>query len=236
MIAYDRQTVANPSLIKRLSHRARYDVAVGLLAPDPGMTVLDYGTGDGLLLSYLARTYPEARCMGFEPVDEMSAQARALLSRTETEAVLLTRREQLQGIRCQRLCCMEVMEHLDETTMAQAFADFRQVLLPEGKLLISVPIEIGLSALAKNLVRWGNRQAQEGTSLRTVLAAALGRTDHIPRINRGGYIDSHLGFDYRELRRRVRHEGFVIERQTFGPMPWLGAVLNSQVFWLCRRS
>jgi len=234
MIAYDRQTVANPSLIKRLSHRARFDVAVRLLAPEPGMTVLDYGTGDGLLLSYLAHTYPQAKCIGFEPVQEMSEQAQSLLTRTGTSAQLLTDRRQLRDLGCQRLCCMEVMEHLDEAPMAQAFADFRHMLAPEGKLLISVPVEIGASALAKNFVRGLNRQTQEGTSLRTVLAATLGLTDRIPRLSRGGYIDSHLGFDYRRLRRRVQQEGFVIERQTFGPMPWLGAALNSQVFWLCR--
>jgi len=236
MIAYDRQTVANPSLIKRLSHRARFDFAVELLAPAPGMVILDYGTGDGLLLSYLARTCPEATYVGFEPVAEMSEQARILLTDTHTPATLLTERGQLQSVRCQRLSCMEVMEHLDEEPMAQAFADFRQVLAPGGKLLISVPVEIGLSALAKNLVRWGNRQTQEGTSLRTVAAATLGRTARIPRTSRWGYIDSHLGFDYRQLRQRVGLEGFVIERQTFGPLPWLGAALNSQVFWLCRRT
>ncbi len=235
MIAYDRQTVANPSLIKRLSHRARFDVAVELLAPAPGMTVLDYGTGDGLLLSHLARAYPEAACIGYEPVAEMSAQARSLLARTGTAASLLEQREQLRGILCQRLCCMEVMEHLDEAPMAQAFADFRELLAPGGRLLISVPVEIGVSALAKNLVRWANRQTQEGTNLGTVLAATLGLTARIRRHSRDGYIDSHLGFDYRQLRRRLQREGFVIEQERFGPMPWLGAALNSQVFWLCRR-
>ena len=236
MIAYDRQTVDNPSLIKRLSHRARFGVAVELLAPQADMTTLDYGTGDALLLSHLHRAYPQARYLGYEPITEMNEQARALLERTATPAQLLTERAELQGLRCERLSCMEVMEHLDEPPLAQAFADFRALLAADGRLMISVPVEIGLTALAKNAVRVATGQAQESTSPGTVFAAFLGRTERIPRISRNGYIGSHLGFDYRRLRARVAEEGFVIEREVFAPLPGLGAVLNSQVFWLCRHA
>lgn len=236
MIAYDRQTVDNPSLIKRMSHRARFGVAVEMLAPPEGATVLDYGTGDALLLSHLHRAYPHAQYLGYEPVAEMNEQARALLERTGTPARLLTRRSELQGLRCERLSCMEVMEHLGAPELERAFADFRDLLHPDGRLMISVPVEIGLTALAKNAVRVASGQAQESTSIGTVFAAFLGRTDRIPRVNRNGYIGSHLGFDYRALRARIRTEGFVIEQQVFAPLPYVGPLLNSQVFWLCRRA
>lgn len=235
MISYDRQTVDNPSLIKRLSHRARYGVAVDLIAPAAGSTVLDYGTGDGLLLSFLHRAQPQARYIGFEPITGMSEQARELLARTATPAQLLTARAQLEGLQCERLSCMEVLEHLDDAGLARAFSDFRGLLAPQGQLIISVPLEIGLTALAKNLVRVATGQAQEGTGATTVLAAFLGQTGRIPRISRDGYIDSHLGFDYRVLRKRIVAEGFEIERQRCAPLPLLGTLVNSQIFWLCRR-
>ncbi len=236
MKAYDLQTVENPSWVKRLSHRRRFEVAAQLLAVRDGETVLDYGTGDGYLLGRLVRLAPGATYHAYEPVAEMRAQALALWASEGLAPALYATRQELQGLKVSKLSCMEVMEHLDSPRLIEVFADFREVLDSDGTLMISVPVEIGLTSLAKNGVRIAARQAQEGTNVANLVNALLGRTAAIERVSRGGYIDSHIGFDHRALRQRIQQEGFKIERQLYAPLPWLGGVLNSQVFWVCRHA
>lgn len=235
MIPYELQTVANPSRLKRLSHRARFAQALRMIAPQPGQVVVDYGTGDGRLLTLLHRQEPRAEYLGYEPVTEMHEQARRLLQASEVPARLLTARAELQGLQCDRLVCMEVFEHLDAPQLACAFDDLRALLRPDGRLVLSVPVEIGAAALVKNVVRAIAGQRNDNASWRNVAAATIGRTAGIPRHSRAGYIDAHLGFDYRVLRAQLRAEGFSIEAETFAPLPLLGAALNSQVFWRCAR-
>jgi hypothetical protein len=235
MKAYDLQTIDNPSLIKRFSHRRRFEVATRLLDPQPGETVLDYGTGDARLLMHLHQQQPTARYWGYEPVAEMHEQAQALLQQAGVTATLLASRDELRSLRPDKVSCMEVLEHLDEPRLIEVFADFRALLAQGKSLMLSVPIEVGPTALAKNAVRVATGQAQESTSFGNVMKLAFGDPARVPRISRGGYIDSHLGFDYRRLRRRLPDEGFVVEREVFSPLPLLQGVVNSQVFWICRR-
>jgi SAM-dependent methyltransferase len=235
MIPYELQTVANPSRLKRLSHRARFAQALRMIAPQPGQTILDYGTGDARLLTLLYKQEPRADYIGYEPVAEMNEQARRLLQAADVPARLLTTDTDLQGLQCDRVVCMEVFEHLDAPQLARAFNDLRTLLRPDGRLVLSVPVEIGAAALLKNTVRAVAGQRNENASWRHVAAATFGRTANIPRRSRAGYIDAHLGFDYRVLRTQLRAEGFSVEAETFAPVPLLGPALNSQVFWRCAR-
>ncbi|MES0873947.1 class I SAM-dependent methyltransferase [Sinimarinibacterium thermocellulolyticum] len=236
MKAYDQQTVDNPAWVKRFSHRRRFEVAARLLSPRAGEAVLDYGTGDGYLIALLAERQPQARYLAFEPVAEMRAQAQVLWSRAGIAPELYARREALRGVTVDKLACMEVMEHLDAPLLAQAFADFRLLLRPHGLLMLSVPIETGATALAKNAVRAALGQRFVNASFGNVLRASFGRARHIVRPSRDGYIETHVGFDHRALAARLPDEGFVIERVLYAPLPRLGGLLNSQVFWVCRRT
>jgi len=233
--SYDQQTVDNPNWLKRLSHRARFAVALRLALPQAGQRFLDYGAGDGRLVTLLYAAQPNARYQAYEPTPVMAAQAQALLSARAPRAQLLRDPLALGGLQADRLACCEVLEHLDEKGLTRAFADFRALLAPGGALLVSVPIETGLTALAKNLMRALAGQSQHGATLRNIVLSLLGRTAQVPRAVSDGYIDSHVGFNYRALRTRLQREGFVIEQEVFSPLPWLGGLLNSQVFWLCRR-
>ena len=49
-MSYAKLTIENPSLLKRLSHTKRFNVALELLAIGRNDDVLDYGTGDGFML------------------------------------------------------------------------------------------------------------------------------------------------------------------------------------------
>lgn len=233
--SYEQQTVANPSRLKRFSHRARFDLALRLLQPRGGERILDYGGGDGHLVALLQAVEPAATYRLYEPQASMADQAEQRLRASQLEACLLREHAQLQGQQFDKLACCEVLEHLEDEQIAAAFADFRALLPVGGQLLISVPLEVGLSALAKNLLRAWMRQPQRQAGSRNVLRALFGRVGGMPRVGDDGYIHSHLGFDHRTLRQRLGREGFAIERERYSPLPWLRGILNSQVFWLCSR-
>lgn len=234
-VSYAELTVQHRSWLGRFSHRARFDLAQRLLAPQAGEHVLDYGAGDAYLLCLMHARQPQARYSAYEPYPAMAQQARARLQAQMPEASLFCTREELQNQRCDKLVCCEVLEHLQEQELAQVFADFRQLLDAQGRLLLSVPVEVGPVALVKHLVRMRGAQARR-TPLRHVLAATFGRVRELPRPAQGRYIYAHLGFDHRALRRRLAQEGFVIETEHFSPLPWLRDWGNSQVFWLCRKA
>jgi hypothetical protein len=45
----------------------------------------------------------------------------------------------------------------------------------------------------------------------------------------------HKGFNWKKLERAIA-DRFTIERRLFSPMPLLGSLLNSQVWFVCRAS
>ena len=202
---------------------------------ESGAHVVDLGGGRLLLAADAPRSAARLDDLGYEPVAEMSEQARQLLQACEVPARLLTTPADLRNLRCDRIVCMEVFEHLDSPRLARAFADLRELLRPDGQLVLSVPVEIGAAALVKNVVRAVAGQQNDNASWRNIAAAMIGRTAGIVRHSDAGYIHAHLGFDYRALRAQVRDEGFSIETERFAPFPLLGAALNSQVFWRCIR-
>jgi hypothetical protein len=115
-----------------------------------------------------------------------------------------------------------------------------------GHVIISVPIEVGPALLGKQFFRaiaaWrghGDYQYRETYTPPQLLAAALAR----PGLARAEYsvetpsgrmeYCGHKGFDWRVLEKEIT-ERFVVERRMFTPLGPLGAMWNSQVWFLCR--
>lgn len=232
---YSVQTLANPSLIKRFSHHARFRQALKLARPASGACVLDYGAGDGSLTRMLAKQDSQASYTVFEPYDKLREQASANLADSPAQITVIGDIHSAESRYYDIVICQEVLEHLPDKLKDEALDEFERLLSPGGVLIVSVPVEIGLSALFKNLVRVLVRQAHESSSLINFLRATLGKCKNIPRISRNGYIDSHLGFDYRELEKNLLARNWVIEKQLFSPLPVFGGLFNSQVFYCLRR-
>ncbi len=226
---YGQLTVENRSRIKRFSHGTRFAEAIRLLDPQPGDRILDYGTGDGFFLRRLAEHEPGAQLRGFEPFREQG-----LLHISEDVrrvGVIHDSIEELEGFAPNKICCLEVLEHLPRRVQDVALGNMSRVLRGPGRIVISAPIEIGPASLAKNIARFMIRQTHPGSSLRNVLLSAVGRTARIPRDESDDYIPSHMGFDHRALERLMREHGFRWTR-TYSPLRPLGPVLNSQIFWV----
>jgi hypothetical protein len=110
------------------------------------------------------------------------------------------------------------------------FMTARKVLTPEGRLLMSIPIEIGPAVLAKEISRCILHRRHLEMSVSELLKAAILGIPARPAEDRKG---SHRDFDWRNIR-KILAEIFPCEHIEFSPLPmrtWYG---QSQVFMVFR--
>jgi hypothetical protein len=130
---------------------------------------------------------------------------------------------------------LEVLEHLRADALAGALLDLSRLLAGNGYVVVSVPIEIGLPALFKSVIRVAVDQPHRGITARNVALSVLGLARRIPRDLDEPFIASHVGFDYRDVLERIREHGFGVASRRYSPFRRLGAQFNSQVFLVLRR-
>jgi 2-polyprenyl-3-methyl-5-hydroxy-6-metoxy-1,4-benzoquinol methylase len=226
-MSYDDQTIRSRSSLKRWSHATRFQLACRLLAPCDGERILDYGTGDATLLRALHAAAPRASLVGFEPFMMEEAAANA-----PPGAKIVDSAAGLSGF--DKVACLEVLEHLEASKLNTAVDNIVAAVRPGGLILISVPIEIGPSVVLKTVVRAAVHAPHANTTLANTISSAFGRTGQIVRRAEDGFIASHMGFDWRALRERLRRRGLHEIRLIFSPFGPLGPLLNSQVMLLLR--
>lgn len=225
---YASSTHSHRARLFRFSHGRRFAYALELLAPGPNDRVLDFGSGDGHLLDLVAARVPNARLVAFEPLDFLRDELRARLS--DRDVALAARFEELPAGPYDRIACLEVMEHLPEPILEQAIERLRALLAPDGVLVVTVPIEIGLPGFLKyaaaRVITGSNRHLSLGEALGLIVGRA-------PARETGTDFLSHRGFDHRPLKQRLLRS-FRLERELWSPFPWLGGLANAQVIWRLR--
>ncbi len=217
---YARKQIYCPSRVVAWSHGSRFRLAARLAsAAGAGRRLLDYGCGDG--------TFAQLDGVDF-------VHTSALADRAHTGAY---------GV----VTCMEVLEHCVEPERAKVLDALDRAVSTTGRVIISVPIEVGPALLGKQMFRaiaaWrghGDYRHRETYSPRELIAAALAR----PRLARAEYeVDTpsgplrycgHKGFDWRVLEGEIAQR-FTIEERRCTPLPALGSLLNSQVWFVCRQ-
>jgi SAM-dependent methyltransferase len=229
---YSADTVESSSILKRFSHSKRFDFAVELMAAPSGSRLLDYGTGDGRMLSLMSSLLPDCEIWGFEPVRGMREE---LSERFSKEGIgerirVVDDPDELAGKGFDRICCLEVLEHLPDPILLDALRRMRDLLAPGARLVVSVPLETGLSSIVKTVVRTLQRQRHPDTNVGNIARSVFGRP--IDRSSDGTYHLGHVGFSFRDLEKRFAEAGFSIEKRFFSPVPFLGSSLNSQVFYI----
>lgn len=230
---YADLTTRNPSFLKRFSHSKRFDMALELLAIDRNDKVLDYGTGDGFMLAKLLSANPQL-VVGYEPTENAYQELQEATSKIADKRVKITNYvNHLEPQSFDKVCCLEVLEHLTEENQRKALLDIRSALKDAGFVVASVPIEIGLSGLLKNFARWILRQQHRNSTVVNILKSFIGW-----KIDRGNdaFILSHIGFDYRNLEKLFTFVGFGVKQRRFSPLQGLGGFLNSQVFFVLQKS
>jgi 2-polyprenyl-3-methyl-5-hydroxy-6-metoxy-1,4-benzoquinol methylase len=221
-ISYEEQTVKSANPLARFAHRTRVTMAINLVAgvcPNYG-TVVDFGAGPGLFLHTLGEARPDLTLVGCEPYME---PAYPELKYTESIDSVDTHSVDV-------LTAFEVCEHLHENELGALLDDTSRILKPNGVLVISVPIMVGLAILPK-VSNWmiRNRSLTTEYTPAEVLKAMVGMRVSRPRDPR----TTHKGFDFRELRELVK-ERFCIEAAHMSPVPSMPWWLSSQYFMICR--
>ena len=226
-MTYSQLTIDSNSAIKRFSHRKRFSIAQRLLRVSAVHRVLDYGAGDGYFLRVLASTTPAATMIAYDPSEEMLSQIRGATSHQAIAAVSDV--STFQDHSFDRIVCLEVLEHMKENEQIDTVRQIRRLLAVDGLLLVSVPVEIGPSAIAKNIARLMVGHSHPGASLRNVVRSAFGMS-----VERDAARVSHIGFDHRALKGLFESCGWEVESTVCSPWPLLGSVLNSQIFFVLR--
>jgi 2-polyprenyl-3-methyl-5-hydroxy-6-metoxy-1,4-benzoquinol methylase len=227
---YRHLTVDNQFFIKRFSHRRRFRKTVRLLALADGLRLLDYGTGDGHLLTMLGDRPPRCELVGYEPMPSQFHDLQETVCGTPIQIVSNTGGLPDGGF--DRIACCEVLEHLSERSQRRVLADIRRLLKPAGLVVITVPIEVGVASLVKNLTRIVIRQSHDEASLGRITQALLGMHSH--REEHSGYIYGHVGFRHGDLVPLFQSAGLRMCRRAYSPLPWVGPLLNSQVLYVLR--
>ena len=227
--SYDRETIASPNPLVRFSHTARHSRSermIAALLPDGG-SYLDYGSGNGELLSRLSRSAPNIQLFGLEPF---------MKSRVDTGELPYTLFTALDDVGDQKfdvISAFEVLEHLNDENFAIFCAAAERLLKPGGALVISVPIMQGPVLIPKYLnARFVKRSSWRYSISELVKASVF--LGEVPRGATGAHYETHKGFSWRKLRTALSAK-FDLAAEEFSPAPKLWWGFNSQWFATFRR-
>ena len=245
---YARKQIYSSSRLVRWSHRGRFRTARGLVAPFAGRRLLDYGCGDGTFLALVSDLFPDA--VGVDAAPDQIADCIRRFGAASRVSFATTDRlsDPSEANRYDIVVCMEVLEHCPDDIQETVLDRISDVTASGGTVVFSVPIEIGPTLVAKQgarallalggLTDYASRERYRPHELMRMLFA--GERTTIPReeFSSGGEgsmrFTGHKGFSWRRLRRAILRR-FDVARTLFSPLPALGALLNSQVWFVCRK-
>lgn len=237
-MAYADITTRDRNPVKRWFQRRRFSDALRPLRAAGGQAarILDYGAGNAELVRQ-ARRLGAFEAWVFEPTPSLMAEAKQNLL-GESGVVFVETLDSLERAAFDFVFCLEVFEHLPEKETDEAIGAIERVLKPGGTAVIGVPHELFAPALIKGLFRMTRRYGAFDATPANIYAALVGRP---PGARPSGaiapgleYHFEHLGFDYRVLERRLRSR-FDAVRRRFSPAWFLGALLNSEVYFVLRK-
>ena len=124
----------------------KWPVLAPLIPTEPGVTILDYGCGNGEIIREMRRLNPEARYLGVDVSETAIARARTRLPDATFYAVRDGERVPIEGGVIDFVFCSEVIEHVYDTEAT--FREFARLLRSNGRLLLTTPYH----GLVKNLL------------------------------------------------------------------------------------
>jgi 2-polyprenyl-3-methyl-5-hydroxy-6-metoxy-1,4-benzoquinol methylase len=205
--------------------------------------LLDYGCGDGTFLRMVDNLFAEAYGSDISQSQINDCQIRFSQSQLKFCPIANLQEDKYSSY-FDVAVCMEVIEHCLTEDTSQVLKTLKKLVKPGGLIIISVPIEIGLSLLLKQITRslagW-LRQGDYDKSLETYTKREFVKmffATKLSYIERPIYGDNapyhgHKGFNWRALRAQLSQQ-FTIEDTVFSPLDWLGGFFSSQVFIVCR--
>lgn len=234
-MSYSDLTFRDPNPVKRFLQRSRLTGAVRLARRVPApRTILDFGGGDGELCKHLHAAFPRSRLLCYEPAPQLLAQARQNL-RTSGGIRLLSHLDKVAASSVDLVFALEVFEHLPPRETAEALGRIAGVLAADGRVIVGVPVEVGVPALYKGLFRIMRRHGDFDARLTNVLTCTIGRPPLARPLSQIAdalaYHPHHVGFDHRRFR-AVLSGSFEVEAAVATPWPLLGLALNPEVYYV----
>ena len=240
---YARKQIFCRSRVVAWSHGSRFDRARELVAPFAGGRLIDYGCGDGTFIAMVHGAF--ASVCGVDADAEQIEGCRTRLGDMPNVGFAhVTSLGPADEGAWTVVTCMEVLEHCLEDERRAIIARLARLVAPRGRVVISVPIETGPSLVGKQLVRAiagmrgvGDYQHRERYSpiemVRGLFGLPVPRAVYSTAAPGAGSYYGHKGFSWPDVQREVE-SCLSIEERSFSPMPWSGAALNSQVWFICR--
>ena len=238
---YAKQLGCDSSVIA-WSHRSRFLMALKLLGDAPG-NVMDYGSGDG---TFLAMASPRiAHGVGVDLAIDQVVDCRARLeslSNLEFHPLSVLTEPRYSAL-YNRVYCMETLEHCTKPVVDIVLTDLARLVSPTGRVIISVPIEIGPTFAAKYVLR--TAAAWRGLSdykyyeryafsdaLRMTFAGTNTQIERPVYQDKDGSSHSHFGFNWRALRSTIGRF-LTIDQTLFSPFGFSGGFFSSQAWFVC---
>lgn len=239
---YAKKQLGSKSRLIAWSHGSRFKYAQELVALSPGGTILDYGCGDGTFLLQVREMFCKA--IGADIDASQIADCRDRLSAHADLSFVVTPELSVYESAFDTVVCMEVLEHCLPDVRGQVISDLERLVTDDGHVIVSVPIETGPSLAIKQMARmiagWrglGDYKYREKYSVLEFCKMLCARES--TAISRpvlscvAGEYHGHKGFNWRVLRNELSRRFHVLGTH-FTPVHRLGAVLNSQVWFICR--
>ena len=238
---YYRKQLGCDSRVIAWSHRSRFEVGLGLIGAAP-RKLLDYGCGDGTFLAMAAGRIGTG-CGADIDTGQTEDARRRLAGFTNLQfCTIPDLSAPVHSSAYDVVTCMETLEHCVEDVVQIVLRDLARLVAPDGRVIISVPIETGPTFLLKLLVRkaaaWRGlsdyRHYEPYSAASAWRMIVAGRRGPIPRPVHGAPPShSHYGFNWKALREQVR-EHLVIESTRFSPLGFSRGLASSQAWFVCR--
>jgi 2-polyprenyl-3-methyl-5-hydroxy-6-metoxy-1,4-benzoquinol methylase len=219
-------------------------VARRLVADGASGRLLDYGCGDGTFVAMVHDAFADVRGIDVEPsqIEDCRTRLGGLPGVTFAMTSSLTSADVGAWT---VVTCMEVLEHCLEPERRRILDELARLCAPGGRVIVSVPIETGPSLPGKQFFRalagmrglgdYAHRERYSlGEMLRSVAGLPVARVTYQGAGAAGPFTYyGHKGFAWRDVEREIAGR-LAIEARLFSPLPWAGALLNSQVWFVCR--
>ncbi|GGG44051.1 class I SAM-dependent methyltransferase [Bizionia arctica] len=228
-MAYADSTRNNKSSIKQFSHQKRFNIALKLIDLKSHEILLDFGTGDGFLLECLHQAHPEAKLYGFDPLDFMFQELKDTIETKQLNQIFITNNlKDLKPASFNVISCLEVLEHFSESNQRKRLLEIANFLHDDGRIVISVPLEVGFPSLLKNTIRYLIGQNKGDATFKNIIKSLFGLK--IER-QQEGYIYTHIGFNHNKLETLFKECQLEITKKEYSPFKYFYGIANSQVFY-----
>lgn len=229
MKKYSDLTIDSNFLIKRFTHNKRFKTCSDMLKEIDFKNLLDFGAGDGHLIYELSKIYKKKFYYVYEPNKKLILEAKQKLSQINN--VIFLKKKQIKKNYYDVICVNEVFEHLNSVEIERVISVIKNSIKKEKFIIISVPIEVGVSSIIKNLVRYLINQTHKNLTLTNFIKSVF-----FMKIRRSAqkYNNSHIGFNYKNFLMLLKSYNLDVVKIIYSPFNILKGFLNSQVFFLIR--